>query len=141
MITSNIKAIMKGMSDLDKEQIPFAISKALNDTAKVFLSCVGYLNNRRKGKMITLKDVMNSNTEISTLEGTSEEILAKGLIISYRDIMSHIGDINDGIEVSNELFLTNQANNMLNLLSLLNEDVVLEMFNVVDEDTKKRVRK
>ena len=33
MITSNIKAIMKGMSDLDKEQIPFAISKALNDTA------------------------------------------------------------------------------------------------------------
>ena len=33
MITSNIKAITKGLSDLDKEQIPFAISKALNDTA------------------------------------------------------------------------------------------------------------
>jgi len=91
--------------------------------------------------MITLKDVMNSNTEISTLEGTSEEILAKGLIISYRDIMSHIGDINDGIVVSNELFLKNQANNLLNLVSLLNEDVVLEMMDAVDEDTKKRVRK
>lgn len=33
MITTNVKEITKGLSELDKKQIPFAISKALNDTA------------------------------------------------------------------------------------------------------------
>lgn len=32
-ISSNFKDVIKGLSDLDKKQIPFAISKALNDTA------------------------------------------------------------------------------------------------------------
>jgi len=33
MITSNINEVIQGLNDLEKKQIPFAISKALNDTA------------------------------------------------------------------------------------------------------------
>lgn len=85
---------------------------------------------------------MNDNMEIGMLEGTTEEILAQGLIIAKRDMVSYVADLREGVEVQNiELFLKHQENNMMNLLSLLDKDVVLSMLDLVHEDTKKRLRK
>ena len=93
-------------------------------------------------KMITLKDVMNSNSETKMLEGNTEEILAQGLAFTCRDMLSYVGDIQDGLEVENiELFLIRQQNNMARLLALLDKEVVIKMLDLVHEDTKRKIKK
>jgi len=88
-----------------------------------------------------LERLADGSEEIMILEGTANELVIQGLLFNLRDIGGYLEDVRANNEVvSIEQLLDRLKRNHMYLLSLFDKDTVMEMLDIVEDDTAKRVK-